>query len=306
MPQTTNSGTSHALREALTTIPSPVRGIALHDDCVIDTGSAKVMTSSGNGGTTIDPATPEYALILLLRTAPLFRLGFNRRPRWLAVSPGSLMFTPPDTDCEFIGEAPGKCLCVVIPKEHVAEFAQETDSRIDLCREEVFRDPTLMLQLAKLWHALNAHEPGTRLQSDEVVLSVIETLARRTNSFPRRSPRRSREQLATHTVRRVCEFIEQSLAIDLDVRSLAEVANLSPAHFARAFAATIGMTPFRFVMTRRLARAWALLEGTSLPTVDVALEVGFSSPSHFTARFRREFGVVPQLIRRSNRSFIAM
>jgi AraC family transcriptional regulator len=76
---------------------------------------------------------------------------------------------------------------------------------------------------------------------------------------------------------------------------------LSPAHFARAFAVTVGMTPFRYVMTRRLARARELLERTDLPALDVALEVGFKTPSHFTSRFRREFGVTPRALRATGR-----
>ncbi len=78
---------------------------------------------------------------------------------------------------------------------------------------------------------------------------------------------------------------------------MAQVAGASPAHFARAFAATVGMTPFRYVMTRRLARARELLERTRRPATAIASEVGFKTPSHFASRFRREFGVAPTEIR---------
>ena len=78
---------------------------------------------------------------------------------------------------------------------------------------------------------------------------------------------------------------------------MAQVAGASPAHFARAFAATVGMTPFRYVMTRRLARGRELLERTRRPANAIAIEVGFKTPSHFASRFRREFGVAPTEIR---------
>ena len=68
-----------------------------------------------------------------------------------------------------------------------------------------------------------------------------------------------------------------------------------------AFAATVGMTPFRYVMTRRLARARELLERTGRSALDIALDVGFKTPSHFAFRFRREFGVTPRAIRRDAR-----
>ena len=50
-------------------------------------------------------------------------------------------------------------------------------------------------------------------------------------------------------------------------------------------------------MTRRLAKARELLERTRRLTLDIALDVGFKTPSHFTSRFRREFGTTPRAIR---------
>jgi AraC family transcriptional regulator len=304
MSQFQNTGDSYAQHG---TLPSHgIRRTPSHDR-VIDAGPVHVMAASGPGGSVVDPGTPDYTLMMLLQTAPLCRVGFNRQARWLAVAPGALLFTPPDVDCEFIGEAAGTCLCVVIPKARVEQFAQETGARVDLREEEAFRDPPLMQQLAGLWRALVAEGPATRLHADEVMRSIMEILAQRTGTAPRRPARISRERLPVHTLRRVCEYIEHSLADDLDVTAMAEVANLSPAHFARAFAATVGATPFRYVMSRRLARAYELLEHTRRSLLDIALEVGFTSPSHFSARFHREFGIVPRAIRRDwSRSLVHM
>jgi len=240
---------------------------------------------------------PEYALNLLLDTAPLLRVGFNRPPRWLAVSPGAMIVTPPDTSCEFIGEASAHVLAVAIPKSHVEAVAQDTGTRIDVREEEAFRDPQLVLQLVRLWHELSADTPDRRLLADHVMRTVIDALAARTGSAPRLSARVGRERLTHRTLRRLRDYVEHSLDDDLDVTVMAQVAGASPAHFARAFAATVGMTPFRYVMTRRLARARELLERTRRPANAIALEVGFKTPSHFAARFRREFGARPSEIR---------
>lgn len=125
--------------------------------------------------------------------------------------------------------------------------------------------------------------------------SVLDALARRTDA--RVAVRHARERLSAPAVRRLRDFVESRLADDIGVPMLAGVVDLSPAHFARAFAATVGMTPFDYVMTRRLARARELLERTGRPALAIALDVGFKTPSHFTARFRREFGVTPSEIR---------
>jgi AraC family transcriptional regulator len=275
------------------------RSLVPQADRTIHAGPVHVINVSPPAGVIVDPAVPEYALHLLLRTAPLLRLGFNRRPRWLAVSPGSMLFTPPDTTCEFVADAAAHVLTVAIPKARVEDFARDSGARVEIRQEEAFRDPRLMNQLVRLWHELSDDAPAGGLFADQVMRALLETLARRTGA--RVSPRHGRERLPNHTLRHLRDYVESRLADDLDVTMMAEVAALSPAHFARAFAATVGMTPFHYVMTRRLARARELLERTRRPALDIALDVGFKTPSHFTSRFRREFGVTPRAIRPDSR-----
>jgi AraC family transcriptional regulator len=269
----------------------------MSDTRVIAAGPLHLINVSAPAGPVVDAPVPEYALNLLLDTAPLLRVGFNRPPRWLAVSPGAMIVAPPDTSCEFIGESAAHILAVTIPKAHVDAVAQDGGMRIDVREEEAFRDPRLAVQLVRLWHASSVDTPDRRLLADHVMRAVVDTLAARTGSASRLSARAARERLTHRTLRRVRDYVEHSLADDLDVTVMAQVAAASPAHFARAFAATVGMTPFRYVMTRRLARGRELLERTRRPAGAIAIEVGFKTPSHFATRFRREFGVAPGEIR---------
>jgi AraC family transcriptional regulator len=279
----------------LAAAPQAHRSLVPQVDRSIQAGPVHVINVSPPAGAIVDPPVPEYGLHLHLRTAPLLRVGFNRRPRWLAVAPGSLLITPPDTSCEFVTEAEAHILTVAIPKARVEDFTQDSGARIDIRQEEAFRDPRLTQLLVRLWHELADDAPSNRLFADQAMRTMLETLARRAGSPV--SPRHGRERLPNHTLRRLRDYVEHSLAEELDVTMMADVAELSPAHFARAFAATVGMTPFEYVMTRRLARARELLERTQRPALDIALDVGFKTPSHFTSRFRREFGVTPRAIR---------
>jgi AraC family transcriptional regulator len=285
----------------LSVVSPAIRSVVPQHDRVICAGPVHVINVSPPAGAVVEPPVPEYALNLLLQTGPLLRVGFNRPPRWLAVSPGAMLFTPPDTECEFVGESAAHALAVAIPKARVDEYAQETGARIDLRDEQAFRDPRLMQLVVRLWRELADETPGSRLFADHVMRTVLAALAKRTGSPPRLSSRLARERLPNHTLRRLRDYVENSLAHDLDVSAMAGVARLSPAHFARAFSATVGMTPFRYVMTRRLARARELLERTRRPTLDIALDVGFKTPSHFTSRFRLEFGITPRTIRADRR-----
>jgi AraC family transcriptional regulator len=262
----------------------------------IHAGSAYMINMSPPAGAVIDPAVPEFAVHLVLSTPPLLRVGFNRPPRWLVMSPGVILVAPPDTAGEFIADGDSHVLTLAIPKTRAADFSEAHGRQVAIRHEETFRDPRLMQQLIRLWHMLADDTMANRLFADQVMDDVLQVLARRTGSRLR-PPRRGRECLPTHAVRLVRDFIEDNLAQDLDVTMLAGVAALSPAHFARAFAMTVGMTPFHYVMTRRLARAHDLLAHTRRSAIDIALDVGFKTPSHFTSRFRREFGATPRAVR---------
>jgi AraC family transcriptional regulator len=262
---------------------------------IIHAGQVDLINVSPPAGAVVEPAVPEYAVHLMLRTPPLMRVGFNRPPRWLALSPGAMLLAPPDTACEYVADAPAHVLTVAIPKRSVEEFTDATGSRIDIRTEEVLREPAVAQQLVRLWHAAADEVPAGGLFADEVTHKLLTALARLTDR--RAAKRFARERLPNQTVRHLRDFIESRLGDDLDVTTLAGVAGLSPAHFARAFATTVGVTPFRYVMSRRLARALELLERTHRSALDVAIDVGFKTPSHFASRFRREFGVTPRAVR---------
>src|SRR5690242_5441469 len=58
---------------------------------------------------------------------------------------------------------------------------------------------------------------------------------------------------------------------------LASVSGVSEAHFARSFKDAFGVPPHRYLLTRRIERATALLRDSDLPITDIALETGWNS-----------------------------
>jgi AraC-like DNA-binding protein len=83
----------------------------------------------------------------------------------------------------------------------------------------------------------------------------------------------------------------------LTVADLARVAGLSPAHFSREFRQTFGEPPHRYLLTRRLERAAALLRNTDRSVTDICFDVGLTSVGSFVTSFRRAHGLTPQAYR---------
>lgn len=61
------------------------------------------------------------------------------------------------------------------------------------------------------------------------------------------------------------------------VRRLAAVSGLSESHFARSFKVAFGIPPHRYLLTRRIERAKALLRDTDLPVIEIAFQTGWES-----------------------------
>jgi transcriptional regulator GlxA family with amidase domain len=77
------------------------------------------------------------------------------------------------------------------------------------------------------------------------------------------------------------------------VRRLARVSCVSEAHFARSFKDAFGLPPHRYLLTRRIERAMAMLRDTNLPIIDIAFQTGWKSLGTFGRTFRDIIGVSP-------------
>ena len=86
------------------------------------------------------------------------------------------------------------------------------------------------------------------------------------------------------------------------VRRLARVSGVSEAHFARSFKQAFGVPPHRYLLTRRIERASALLRDTELPITEIAFQTGWESLGTFGRTFRDITGENPGAIRERARA----
>src|SRR6266478_2513572 len=73
---------------------------------------------------------------------------------------------------------------------------------------------------------------------------------------------------------------------DWSVERLANVSGVSDAHFARSFKEAFGVPPHRYLLTRRVERATALLRDTDLSITQIAFDAGWESLGTFGRTFR--------------------
>ena len=81
------------------------------------------------------------------------------------------------------------------------------------------------------------------------------------------------------------------------VARLASVSGVSAAHFARAFKTAFGLPPHRYLLTRRIERAVALLRESDLAVTAIAFQTGWNSLGTFGRVFRDITGTSPGELR---------
>ena len=106
---------------------------------------------------------------------------------------------------------------------------------------------------------------------------------------------------ANRRMLRARDAMDRDYARPLDIRTLARIAVVSEAHFIRAFRATFGETPHRYLQRRRIERAMALLRDTDRSVTQICLDVGFTSLGTFSRTFRAVVGMSPSAYRRRSR-----
>ena len=86
------------------------------------------------------------------------------------------------------------------------------------------------------------------------------------------------------------------------VGRLARVSAVSEAHFARSFKEAFGIPPHRYLLTRRIERAVAMLRDTGLPITEIAYQTGWESLGTFGRTFRDITGTSPGKVRAQART----
>ncbi len=156
--------------------------------------------------------------------------------------------------------------------------------------------PANVMMLRNLLRARLKRSEADEFEIEALGLDLLSMSLRsmRTNCLPLRPSALMRRARA---LERVKEAVALAPADKWSVAKLAKVANLSPFHLCHVFRQMIGTSVYDYVLQERLAHTLdAVLDGGEDLT-SIALDAGFTSHSHFTARFRNFFGCTPAALR---------
>lgn len=100
-----------------------------------------------------------------------------------------------------------------------------------------------------------------------------------------------------HELAEAVALIHRETSRPPSLDELADLASMSPRHFARRFETLLGCTPHAYITARRYARAREMLLQDRLKTHQIADALGFSSPATFSRWFSQHAGISPSKFR---------
>lgn len=103
------------------------------------------------------------------------------------------------------------------------------------------------------------------------------------------------QRAACQRAARVREILSERLTEPPTLEELGRLVGCSSFYLSRQFSEATGMTIQQYLRQARLERAAELLRTGKHNVTEAALEVGYSSLSHFTVAFREVFGCCPGL-----------
>jgi AraC family transcriptional regulator len=205
---------------------------------------------------------------------------------------GHAMFIPPNTDVwgyaddstSAVRDIRMRFNCSVIERL----LAEELDPK-------KWTEPLLLLYDDRITQCaeLLATECNTDGESPLYGESLMTALLAALFTSPQTRVKAVQSGLARWQLRRAVEYMETNLLEEIRLAELAKVTELSPSHFARAFKASMGLTPHRWLVEQRIHHAKRLMAKNGKPISVAAHLAGFATQSHFTKTFRRVTGTTP-------------
>jgi AraC family transcriptional regulator len=208
--------------------------------------------------------------------------------------------TPYEMRWQAEGDQPFQVMHLYISVPLLAKVAAEMQGRIggNITLQDVSggRDTKISRMLNLLYGELGDKTDGSALFVEGLAQSLVVHLLR--HYVVGDSDVRSSNTLPGFKLRRAISFLAARLDEPFSLGNLASEVGVSEFHFSRLFKKSMGISPSRYFIRQRVAKAQKLLQETDATIIEIGMAVGYSSPSHFAQMFRRETGLSPSDYRR--------
>ncbi|MFC3123428.1 helix-turn-helix domain-containing protein [Pseudoroseomonas globiformis] len=214
--------------------------------------------------------------------------------------PGSITLIPEGQDGRWDVEGPIEVSHVYLSDARLQSAAEALaqKGRAELIGRICFEDPACSRILELLSQEAARGDTASSLFVEQAIDLLCTQLLRAHSSEGAAEPPVIRKGLADWQVRRVTAYMQEFIDNEIRLDELAGLVSLSRFHFCTAFRLATGQTPHEWLTALRISEARRLLAQPDMPVTNIALAVGYQTPSAFASSFRRLTGMTPSAFRR--------
>lgn len=223
----------------------------------------------------------------------------------LKTSPGNIWINPPKTP--FSHNISEPCYFVILAIEE-QEFFSHCPLNLEGLELQFLNNYNVLDEAIKGIIELFMLESKAKGRNGKIYLnsliSLISThyIQNYSNYFDLKNDQIAASKFDQHQVDRIDRYIEENIGSNIAVDDLADLLGCSKFYFLREFKKLVGVTPYQYLMHKRLDQARATLSSASVNIALIAQELGFNDQSHFTRAFKNHFGMTPgQFIKQQER-----
>lgn len=182
--------------------------------------------------------------------------------------------------------------------EPLRRFAEQMEAghQLELCPEPLHLHLALHQAIREVLHC-RVQGPLRKLFLSAKALEILVLQAEAFEQHQQRPPRTVRSEYDQERLLFARDYLIQHLQLPPTLPELARLAGLNEYKLKRGFREQFGQTVFGYLADYRLREARAQLIGGRKTASELAFELGYSSLQHFSAAFRKRFGVSPRELR---------
>lgn len=147
--------------------------------------------------------------------------------------------------------------------------------------------------LQQLQWELDTYGVSSPMVIDSIAVQLVAALLRNTDSNLRNAGIMGNELAKGHYIEIAKEYIGEHYSSNITIDDICKEIYMTPYHFIRAFNRATGKTPHEFLLDVRLEKAKELLSDDSLSVTKIGQLCGFVNSAHFSAAFKKKFGLSP-------------
>jgi len=101
-------------------------------------------------------------------------------------------------------------------------------------------------------------------------------------------------------IKKTITYINENIFEKIAIATLSEITRWKPHHFIRVFTKHTGITPYQYILNRKINKAQTMLVETKIPIVEIAYDLGFQSHGNFCNAFKKIIKQTPEAFRKSH------